>query len=57
MTQYYATVNLRSLVAFVKERCGDDAQYEIRCLARQMRDEAQKIFPISTHHLFGVNDV
>ena len=57
MTQYYATVNLRNLVAFIKERCGDDAQYEIRCLARQMRDKAQKIFPISTHHLLGVNNV
>lgn len=53
MTQYYATVNLRNLVAFVKERCTDAAQYEIRCLALKMRDEASSLFPISTQALLG----
>lgn len=53
MTQYYATVNVRNLSAFIKERISVDAQYEARELARQMLEVAKEHFPLSINALIG----
>ena len=47
MTQYYATVNLRNVVAFLRERLSDGAQYEIKHLALQMAEIVKEHFPHS----------
>ena len=57
MTQYYATVNLRNLLGFLRERLADNAQYEIRHLARQMAECAKSIFPVSYTALMESDDV
>lgn len=51
MTHYYATVNLRNLVAFIKERISVDAQHEARELAQQMLEIAQAHYPLSVEAL------
>jgi thymidylate synthase (FAD) len=53
MTQYYATVNLRNLAAFIKERISIDAQYEARELARQMLALAKEHYPLAMQALIG----
>jgi thymidylate synthase (FAD) len=57
MTQYYATVNLRNLVAFIKERISIDAQYEARELARQMLALAKEHYPLAVQALIGEEHV
>ena len=51
MTHYYATVNLRNLIAFIKERISVDAQHEARELAQQMLEIAQTHYPLSVEAL------
>lgn len=53
MTQYYATVNLRNVAAFLRERCSDDAQHEIRHMAEQMRAIVTELYPVAASHLLG----
>lgn len=53
MTQYYATVNLRNLAAFIIERISIDAQYEARELAQQMLALAKKHYPLAIQALIG----
>lgn len=57
MTQYYATVNLRNLSAFVIERTSTDAQSEMRDLAMQMLALAKQHYPESIAALMGGDDV
>tara|TARA_Y100000592_G_scaffold99299_1_gene174857 strand:- start:4196 stop:4933 length:738 start_codon:yes stop_codon:yes gene_type:complete len=57
MTQYYATVNLRNVVAFLRERLGEGAQYEIRELAKQMASIVRELYPISYGALMENNNV
>lgn len=57
MTQYYATVNLRNLAAFIKERISMDAQYEARELARQMLAIAKEHYPLAMQALIGEEHV
>ena len=47
LTQYYATVNIRNLASFLRERLDKSAQYEIQLMAKQMLDLAEEHFPIS----------
>ena len=56
-TQYYATVNLRNLAAFIKERISIDAQYEARELARQMLALAKEHYPLAMQALIGEEHV
>ena len=53
MTQYYATVNVRNLAAFIRERISPDAQYEARELARQMLSIAKEHYPLAMSALIG----
>jgi thymidylate synthase (FAD) len=53
MTQYYATVNLRNLVEFIKSRGGGDVQYEMRCLSREIHAASYTLFPISMNALLS----
>jgi thymidylate synthase (FAD) len=39
-TEFYWTINMRSLINFIKLRCSDDAQFEIREYAKIIRDIA-----------------
>ena len=57
MTQYYATVNVRNLAAFIKERISPDAQYEARELARQMLTIAKEHYPLAMGALIGEEHV
>lgn len=57
MTQYYATVNVRNLAAFIKERISPDAQYEAQDLARQMLAIAKEHYPLSMSALIGEDHV
>jgi thymidylate synthase (FAD) len=56
MTHYYATVNLRNLVAFIKERISVDAQHEARELAQQMLEIAQTHYPLSVKALMKTHE-
>ena len=47
LTQYYATVSIRNLASFLRERLDKSAQYEIQLMAKQMFDLAKEHFPIS----------
>lgn len=53
MTQYYATVNLRNAAAFIRERCAQDAQTEMRYLADQIRAVVCRLYPVAAAHLLG----
>ena len=53
MTQYYATVNVRNLAAFIRERISPDAQYEARELAQQMLSIAKEHYPLAMSALIG----
>ena len=44
-TEYYWTVNARSLMNFLSLRCGEDAQWEIRQYANAIRDIFKDIMP------------
>ena len=57
MTQYYATVNLRNVIAFLRERLGEGAQYEIRELAKQMASIVKDLYPVSYGALMENTDV
>jgi thymidylate synthase (FAD) len=57
LTQYYATVNVRNLAAFIKERISVDAQYEARELARQMLAIATEHYPLAMNALIGETNV
>lgn len=43
----FATVNLHNLLRFLKLRCADDAQYEIRQYANALRDLITPIVPVT----------
>ena len=47
LTQYYATVSIRNLASFLRERLDKSAQYEIQLMAKQMFDLTKEHFPIS----------
>lgn len=47
LTQYYATVSIRNLASFLRERLDKSAQYEIQLMAKQMFNLAKEHFPIS----------
>lgn len=53
LTQYYATVSLRNLAAFLRERLDKSAQYEIQLMAKQMLSITEKSFPISIKALMS----
>jgi thymidylate synthase (FAD) len=57
MTQYYATVNVRNLAAFIRERISPDAQYEAQQLARQMLTVAKEYYPLAMQALIGEEHV
>jgi len=57
MTQYYATVNVRNLAAFIRERISSDAQYEAQQLARQMLTVAKEYYPLAMQALIGEEHV
>jgi len=46
-TEYYWTVNARSLMNFLSLRCGEDAQWEIRQYAEAIRDIFKDIMPMT----------
>jgi thymidylate synthase (FAD) len=46
-TEFYATVNLRNLLHFVRLRITPEAQWEIRQYAKAMMDILELIVPIS----------
>ena len=53
MTRFYATANLRNWAAFVKERTADNAQWEIKQLALQVKEHLLELFPIAAGALFA----
>lgn len=53
MTRFYATANLRNWVAFVKERTAENAQWEIKQLALQVKEHLNQLFPIAAGALFA----
>lgn len=55
MTRFYATANLRNWVAFVKERTAENAQWEIKQLALQVKEHLLELFPIAANALFATN--
>lgn len=55
MTRFYTTANLRNWVAFIKERTADNAQWEIKELALQIKAELLELFPISAKALLAPN--
>lgn len=46
-TQFYATTNLRNLMQFLDLRTADDALWEIRYIANEMKKLAEPLFPIA----------
>lgn len=46
-TQFYATTNLRNLMQFLDLRTADDALWEIRYIANEMKRLAEPLFPIA----------
>jgi|SRR5690625_1615848 len=46
-TQFYATTNLRNLLQFLDLRTADDALWEIRYIANEMKQLAEPLFPIA----------
>jgi len=46
-TQFYATTNLRNLLQFLDLRTADDALWEIRYIANEMKKLAEPLFPIA----------
>lgn len=46
-TQFYATSNLRNLMQFLDLRTADDALWEIRYIANEMKRLAEPLFPIA----------
>lgn len=57
MTQYYATANLRNVVAFLRERLSTDAQFEIRQLAHQMAHIVSTAYPVAYRALMEDHNV
>ena len=55
MTRFYATGNLRNWFAFVKERTAENAQWEIKQLAYQIRGMLYELYPISWNALLENN--
>lgn len=45
-TKIYVQFDLNNLIKFLRLRCADDAQYEIRVYAEAMRNLAKQFFPI-----------
>ncbi len=52
-TEYYGTVNLNNLMKFIKLRDHEGAQYEIKVVARALREIASKLYP-ETFKAFGI---
>ena len=55
MTRFYATANLRNWAAFVQLRTADNAQWEIKQLALQVKEHLLELFPIAAAALFATN--
>lgn len=53
MTRFYATANLRNWVAFVKERTAENAQWEIKELALQVKEHLNRLYPIAAGALLA----
>ena len=56
MTRFYATANLRNWVAFVKERTAENAQWEIKQLALQVKEHLLELFPIAAGALLATQE-
>lgn len=56
MTRFYATANLRNWAAFVKERTAENAQWEIKQLALQVKEHLNQLFPIAAGALFAAQE-
>ena len=56
MTRFYATANLRNWAAFVQERTAENAQWEIKQLALQVKEHLLELFPIAAGALFDTQE-
>ena len=47
MTEFYWTINARSMMNFLKLRLAEDAQYEVREIAKQVLEHFKMVLPIT----------